>query len=60
MFQIGNKKVKIFTDGANLDSILKLANDPLIDRDYYKSHTNEKIRSYKLYVICKSCYKLLK
>ncbi len=31
MFYIGNKKVKIFTDGANLDSIMKLAADPVID-----------------------------
>jgi len=30
-FQVNNKKIKIFTDGANLDAISSLALDPIID-----------------------------
>ena len=31
MIEIKNKKIKIFTDGANLDAISNLSKDPLID-----------------------------
>lgn len=31
MFKTSSGKIKIYTDGANLDSIIKLSNDPLID-----------------------------
>ncbi len=31
IFETKNKKIKLFTDGANLDSITKLANQPMID-----------------------------
>ena len=31
MFEFDSKKIKIFTDGANLDSIIELAKDNLID-----------------------------
>ena len=30
-FKLENKEIKIFTDGANLDSISRLALDPMID-----------------------------